>query len=491
MASISTKSEPPTLSTNNKDNNFLTYLLYDDCQGFGYLIVALSAFVLSIVFYHFALQADIFINGDYSTWDPACGFTTLQFVYFLFGTYFLPYAIIFMLVFMSHSYKNMPHDAWYKTTLYGVLAAASFSGMIVAAINSNDVLSCVGMFCTIDSGISTGRPSGTGGAVIGMNLIFFFIALFMLLFFLLLLVLVSLFRSRGVQTAFTHESHERTPLVTQSDYANGKYNSVNNASQGSGMDVSRVRKYVHNHIAIDQNSRFQEFALITLVFTAFYPILIVACTMLPDWIFYFTKYDIQKFQALRPVDDLDIYFTVTPTNAPPIVPKLYLDILVYYGAIYLVAGIALLAMVFESLRHVLHMRLSTHICLGQALVGAVFLALLAGEFCYWFLVHGYEGQSRTLRSNAELVARALGQVANVVMGLLVLPVSKNSFWNPLFGVSWESTIVYHQIMGYTLLLVILGHMFAWWYVYSEQNSFPGDILAVPMTVSCAKIHILS
>ena len=485
---MASKNEPSTSIT--KDTNFVTYLLYEDYQGFGYLLVALSAFIFSIVFYHFAFQADIFVNGDYTTWDPACGFTTLQFVYFLFGTYFLPYAIIFMLIFMSHSYKNMPHDAWYKMTLYGVLAAAAFAGAVVSGINSNDVINCIGMFCTIDSGISTGRPAGTSGAIIGMNLVFFFIAIFMLLFFLLLLILVSLFRSRGVVTAFTHESHERTPLVTQSENVNGKYNSVNNTSQGSGMDVSRVRKYVHNHIAIDQNSRFQEFALITMVFTAFYPFFIVACTMLPDWIFYFTKYDIQKFQALRPADDLDIFFTVVPANTPPIVPKLYLDILVYYAAIYLVAGIALLAMVYESLRHVLHLRLSKHICLGQALVGFVFFALLAGEFCYWFLVHGYEGQSRTLRSNAELTARALGQVANVVIGLLVLPVSKNSFWNPLFGVSWESTIIYHQIMGYTLLLVLLAHMFAWWYVYSEQHSFPSDILAVPMTVSCAKIPFL-
>ena len=103
---MASKNESTSSSTNaaNKDkdnNNFLTYLLYNDYQGFGYLIVAISAFILSIIFYHFAFQADIFINGDYTTWDPACGFTTLQFVYFLFGTYFFPYGIIFMLIFMS------------------------------------------------------------------------------------------------------------------------------------------------------------------------------------------------------------------------------------------------------------------------------------------------------------------------------------------------------------------------------------------------------
>lgn len=390
-----------------------------------------------------------------------------------------------MLVFMSHSYKNMPHDAWYKITLYIILFGASLTGLVVSAINSNDVLNCLGMFCTIDSGIATSRPSGTGGGVIGMNLIFFFIALFFMLFFMVLIGLVVIFRNRGIQSAFTHESHEQTPLFTPSEVHN-KYNSVNsnNSAISNGrrnaLDVNYIRKYVKNHIRIDRNAMLQEFILITAVFTAFFPIIIVACTMLPDWIFYFTKYDIQKFQALHPSDELDIYFTASAADAP-IQPKLYLDILVFYAAIYLVAGVALLAMVWESLRRVLHLRLSTHICLGQALLVAVFLALLAGEFCYWYLVHGYESQPRSDRSNAELAARALGQLNNVILGLLTLPVSKNSFWSPLFGVSWEAMVVYHQIMGYAFMLMIAAHMFAWWYVYHEQNSFPADILAVPMT----------
>jgi hypothetical protein len=447
--------------------------------------VSAVSFILTVILYTYAFQADIFVSSDYTAWDPECGYTAAQFVEFLFATFLFPYAIVFLLLFMSHSYKNMPHDRWYKLALYVLLFVLSVVALAVSAVNSKDVLGCLGMFCTVDSGVSLGRPPNNGnGAIIGMNLIFFFVALFFLLLLGVLVGLVALFRARGVPTAFAHETPatERTPLIVPSSVDVDKLRSVNAVARSPPppvLDVTRVRKYVSHHLKIDRNTALEETAFITLMFVAFFPLIIVACTLLPDWIFYFTKYDIQKFQALRPSPDLDIYFDAV-AEGNPIQPKLYLDILVFYAAIYLAVGVALLAMVSGSVRRVLNMRLSTHISLGQALLAAVFAALLAGEFCYWFLVHGYQGEARETRSNAELAARALGQLNNVILGIHLLPVVKNGVWSAVFGVSWEAMMIYHQITGYLFLLSIAAHMFAWWYVYHEQNSFPGDILAVPM-----------
>ena len=457
--------------------------------GFGFLIIGAVSIILAIILYTYAFKGDIFVNSDYTTWNPECGYTAAQFVEFLFATFLFPYGIVFMLLFMSHSYKNMPHDRWYKISLYVLLSVLSIVALAVSAVNSNDVLGCLGMFCTVDSGVSQGRPTNNGnGAIIGMNLIFFFVALFFMLLFLVLVGLVAVFRARGVPTAFAHEpaATERTPLIMRpADMLSGVVNAASlswstpSARNPPVLDVTRVRKYVAHHLKIDRNTALEETAFITLMFVAFFPLIIVACTLLPDWIFYFSKYDIQRFQALRPSTDLDIYFVAVPEGRP-IQPKLYLDIVVFYAAIYLAVGVALLAIVSDPVRRMLNRRLSTHISLGQALLATVFAALLAGEFCYWFLVHGYEGYAREARSNAELAARALGQLNNVVLGIHLLPVVKNGVWSAVFGVSWEAMMIYHQITGYLFLLTIAAHMFAWWYVYHEQHSFPGDILAVPM-----------
>jgi predicted ferric reductase len=74
----------------------------------------------------------------------------------------------------------------------------------------------------------------------------------------------------------------------------------------------------------------------------------------------------------------------------------------------------------------------------------------------------------------------MGQIANCVAGLLILPVTRNSVWSLVFGVSWESIISFHQYMGWLLLLVIFMHMLLWWGVYVQQDTFPHDIFAVPM-----------
>ena len=217
---------------------------------------------------------------------------------------------------------------------------------------------------------------------------------------------------------------------------------------------------------------------LSLVFLLLLPIMILACTILPTWWSGFSRYKIETYQLLEPSQGYGVYWAVLMNDT--VIAKLFPDIVIYYGAIYLVCMLALTAQYYSPLKRFFHLRLTPSVCVGQAMIGTGLWMLLVGEWCYWYFSHGWESETISSRSNAELAARSFGQIANVVIGLLVLPVAKNGVWSRIFGVSWEGMIVYHQILGYALLLIVLMHMFSWWYVFAEVGTFPHDIFAVPM-----------
>ena len=99
--------------------------------------------------------------------------------------------------------------------------------------------------------------------------------------------------------------------------------------------------------------------------------------------------------------------------------------------------------------------------------------LLVAEFAYWFLafpfpcaslacVTKYGGSSSGVVPMAERLARALGQVGACVMGLLVLPVARNSLLAPALGMSWDKALAAHNFLGFLFLALGLGHQAAWW-----------------------------
>ena len=67
------------------------------------------------------------------------------------------------------------------------------------------------------------------------------------------------------------------------------------------------------------------------------------------------------------------------------------------------------------------------------------------------------------------------------VGLLLLPVSRNSVWSQLCGISCEALVKYHILLGYLVLFLVAIHILLWWRVYSQQGSFPKDVFSVPQT----------
>ena len=84
------------------------------------------------------------------------------------------------------------------------------------------------------------------------------------------------------------------------------------------------------------------------------------------------------------------------------------------------------------------------------------------------------------RGDAEILARVMGQNANFLMGVMLLPVTKNSVLTSVFGVAWEQVIFAHVLLGQVVMAVIAVHMVLWWRVFDDQAAFPMDVLQVPM-----------
>jgi hypothetical protein len=82
-------------------------------------------------------------------------------------------------------------------------------------------------------------------------------------------------------------------------------------------------------------------------------------------------------------------------------------------------------------------------------------------------------------ANWERLARTLGQLGNVVMGLLVLPCSRNSALLGAMGVSWERALRAHTFLGYLFLLTALAHMSSWWLAWPGYGLFPAELLPFP------------
>lgn len=435
----------------------------------GTLVSSLILFAISIVSYYYFLETDYFVTPK-KKWSTPAGYTKQQFVLLVVGTYLIPIAIIFMSLFISKSLQQIPDQGYFKLSVYIFLKFAFFAGCITSARVSWEVLGCIGSFC-----VGTSTPGTTSSGSISANMVFFFICLY---FFL------ALSGATAITGLKKYRSHYLVPrptyrhmnITNQTRSTNDKQNITSEALSVNSMNDLRAAE--NRHRKERKYSLVKEMIIVALVFAVLYPILFIACMILPTWWSGFTKFKIQQYHAHVPPQSHGIYWAMTVKE--DVVLKLFPDILIYYGAIYFVSLLALVAQFWPPLKRFFHMRLTPTVCVGEALLAVALVLLVGGSWLYWFTIHIYENEPEKVRTSAELAARSFGQIGNVVMGLLVLPVAKNGVWSRVFGVSWEGMIVYHQILGYSFLLIILSHMFSWWTVYSQKGSFPSDILAVPM-----------
>lgn len=129
---------------------------------------------------------------------------------------------------------------------------------------------------------------------------------------------------------------------------------------------------------------------------------------------------------------------------------------------------------------------------GARLLYAAGGLLLVLWLTYWYDNHQFHSRPKVIWQ--EKMARTLGQFGNLFLGLLLLPVSRNSVWIGVFQVPPEAAVTFHIWLGYAFFAVCTLHMAFWWSVYDIRgrcdpevvpfntscSSFPHDILAMPM-----------
>ena len=450
--------------------------------------------VVGVLCYDSFFQCDYVRFPDHDDWSTSAGYTLPQFLALVMGTYSLPLGLMSLLVYAVQSFKSTYWASFTtKFFVYLLLAAASLCGAFASYLMSSEVIDCAIVCVGHDAEANVTNDA----AIISTGLLYFLVtaALTVLFVSLAFLSLFAVFDARlqegpeGQQGKGSSSSSSSSSTVSAASTASGSSSSASKAGikgetkplLGNATDSKPLPSYAHKSTQARRSKArsLQTLLAMALTFGALYPVFFFACITLPTWWAYFSKHGIQTYEASRPSKEYGYY--VEFNFGSDLALKLFPDILIYYGAIYVVSAVALLSHVYLPLQAKLSSRPSVLLGLtvGEATLAGLLAALLGGQFAYWYLDHGWENEARSVRSKAELAARSVGQVANMVTGLLVLPVTRNSVWSAVFGVSWESMLAYHQVLGYLLLALVVLHAMLWWVVYGQLGYFPHDIFAVP------------
>ena len=146
------------------------------------------------------------------------------------------------------------------------------------------------------------------------------------------------------------------------------------------------------------------------------------------------------------------------------------DLQVYYFAIYATAILAIAAAHSRELRRLLHIRpkFLRGSTLGESFVLALFVFVVIFEFIYWYEIRElWNNELQRHQFASERLARTSGQVANVIMGLLIFPISRNNMWTYCFGLGWESMLWFHRLLGDIFLVTVFIHMVSWCVFYDR------------------------
>ena len=190
-----------------------------------------------------------------------------------------------------------------------------------------------------------------------------------------------------------------------------------------------------------------------------------------QWAF---PYEVATWAAREIVPESNIGYVFQYRVSADIVLKLFPDVVLFYGYIYVNCFFAIATNLNNTLRNSMYKRhAALHwLTLGEAVFWVGFVLFLATTFSYWYLVHGWEGNPISAVTTAERFSRTAAQVALAMMGLMVLPVARNSMWQCVFGISWEAMLRFHRVVARAFLICSLTHMFSFWVAFSEKGVFP-------------------
>lgn len=303
-------------------------------------------------------------------------------------------------------------------------------------------------------------------------LVYFFTALLALPFLVFQFVRVYRFDATS-KVAFIlnlEEDHIPNPLVASTG--------MHPSSISSSASSTSTPAYKHVEIMQSRKRWLGVFLGLVLLL----PVHIILTTRLGNnfqWIF---PYEVATWAAREITPDSNIGWVLQYRISSDLVLKLFPDVIIFYLYIYVNSAVALLCSAHPRSRVVrtLHsFDVSSQLCNGELLFWFGFIAHIITTFCYWYLVHGWEGNPIPAVSTAERFSRTTAQVALSLLGLMVLPVARNSLWSHVFGLGWEAMVRFHKVAARCFLVTVLVHMFSFWFVFSEKHVFPQAIFGSP------------
>jgi len=265
------------------------------------------------------------------------------------------------------------------------------------------------------------------------------------------------------------ERGEKSPLLgTEAEVEEGK---------GTGARGGVLPRDVERSITAREAVKYTNTVCMLLGFVLFLPFTAFLTMYFPSMWEYFSVSDIQSYatncytvndewgSVVRFGDAIRVWVGGACL-------KFWPDIQAYYAFLYVLVLVALWAQVNEGVRIRLSMRVKRlgGATTGEVLVMLLFTALMIFEITYWMYLRPiWNDTSQDDLNGWERIARTSAQLMNCVMGLLVLPVSRNSIWSVSLGIGWEAMVKWHGWLGDVFLGLIFVHAGGFCKVYADEG----------------------
>ena len=433
-------------------------------------LLGISLLALSSYGYGVFLLCDNARKPDKKEWFSKAGYSQIDFSWFLVATFSFPIGYACFIVSLVQIFKDNIHISMKYIFLYMLFGLSSWIASIAYGMVA-DIFDCGIIYC---GKYALKRPHVSHARVfIGMT--YFSVVMFTLLIITYMLV-----------TIHYKQLNDSFSLVSSRMHV-----TIDNPSSGlKTFKKSSNQNYKTNVLKSFNNFQYyKKYIIYIFTFVLLFPSVLFFTMLLPTSWKRFTPMKILEFQSNIPNLKNGFYwkydFDINNNNNSNIIMKLYPDVVMYYFFIYMMVLSTFIFHCIQPIQYVLFQRFSTFpISLKQSMIEIFIISsttiLLLCEFYYYFFYIPILGKST--KSRSEQAAVAIGQTANIVFALLLLPITRNSVWSTLFNVPSNAFILFHQLLGYVFVFLIALHTVFWGIVYYEHNSFPADFLRVPTVV---------
>lgn len=212
------------------------------------VLSAVTAAIAGIGYYAF-LKSDYNNYGwiEANAWSTEAGYTTEEWVYFLFATYFFPLSIIFLMTFALSSWHALPHSSLLKLSVYYVLLALLVAAVAGAYLLARDVLQCLSYLCVkgVDDSIVADDSLGEGtvkSAQMFVGMLYFFVAIFFFAVFAYCVACLHVMQARPLVAAERAEGDKEGLQLPDDDVLHPLFplSMMLSASEGRGQEAGEA-----------------------------------------------------------------------------------------------------------------------------------------------------------------------------------------------------------------------------------------------------------